>query len=71
MGPWDESRLESLIHSWGEVYSISRPEVGRWVAQRKDTRETLTAETAEELDAAILRDYTAKRFPLDFGRTRR
>jgi hypothetical protein len=71
MGPWDESRLESLIRGWGECYIISRPEPDLWLAQRRDDRDTLTAETADELDVAILRDYTAKPFPLDFGRSRR
>jgi hypothetical protein len=60
MGPWDEVALESLSWHWGEAYAVSRPEPGVWLAQRRDSRETLRAGSAEELRDAILADYIAR-----------
>lgn len=55
--PWEVAQLESLTYHWGDAYSISHPSPGRWVAQRRDTRETLTADSAEDLYKAIEADY--------------
>ena len=63
--PWDVMELESLTFHWGDAYSISHPVPGRWIAQRRDNRETVTAETAEQLHKAIEADYAKKRVPRD------
>lgn len=60
MGPWDEVALESLAWHWGDAYAVSCLEPGVWLAQRRDTRETLRAASPEELRDVILADYTAR-----------
>lgn len=62
MGPFIDEALEELRWHWGDAYSISLLD-GRWLAQRHDTRETLTADTPEALNQAIFADYTAKPVP--------
>lgn len=63
MGPWDEVALESLVHHWGDAYAVTCPEPGVWVAQRRDTRETLKAGSAEDLFNAIHADYEKRPVP--------
>lgn len=63
MGPWERDELEPLVWGWGEAYAITSPEPGVWLAQRLDTRETLRAESAEELRDAIKADYFARPVP--------
>jgi hypothetical protein len=55
--------LAELIHHWGEAYLISRLADGRWLAQRRDNRETVTAEDANELHEAIKADYARMPVP--------
>jgi hypothetical protein len=51
-GDLDELRLH-----WDTAYSITHPEPGVWLAQRRDNRATLRAATAEGLFDAIRADY--------------
>jgi hypothetical protein len=44
----------------GSAYMISCHGSGLWVAQRRDTRETLRAETPLSLRDRIIADYTAR-----------
>jgi len=64
MGPYsrDDEDLAELRHHWGDAYAISIVG-GRWLAQRRDTRDTLTAVDADGLYAAISRDYTRRPVP--------
>jgi hypothetical protein len=55
--------LAELHHHWGEAYLITHPEPDLWIAQRRDTRETLRAASADELYRAILADYSRKPVP--------
>ena len=51
--------LESLRWNWGDAYTITR-----WAALRRDgLGEPIEADTAEDLEAAILRDYDARPVP--------
>jgi hypothetical protein len=68
VGPWDEVALESLVFHWGDAYSVTNPAPGRWVAQRRDNRETLTADSAEDLHNLILADYDAQPVARDRSR---
>ena len=65
MGPFnpDADALADLDHHWGSAYVVAHPEPDVWVAQRRDTRETIRAQSADELFAAILADYSAKPVP--------
>jgi hypothetical protein len=56
---WDEP-LSALRWHWGEAYVISHPEPDVWMAQRRDTYETLRDVTALGLRDQIIRDYTAR-----------
>jgi hypothetical protein len=54
---WDE-QLDDLRWHYGEAYLIhylSRP--GRWVAQRRDSHATMSAESADGLLGLIREDY--------------
>jgi len=51
--------LAELRHHYGEAYLISHPEPDVWLAQRKDNRETLRAESPGELLDLIRTDYAA------------
>jgi len=52
--------LDELRWHWGDAYLISYfPGPGRWVAQRRDSHATMSAEGPEELRDLILADYTA------------
>ncbi len=57
----DELRaLEALDLAWGAAYDIAFRE-GRYLARRVDgTGKALTADTPEELDAAIRADQAAR-----------
>jgi hypothetical protein len=54
-----EHDLDELRWHWGEAYLIHRLG-GRWVAQRRDSRETISAPTAAGLGELITQDYAAK-----------
>jgi hypothetical protein len=61
MGPLNgPSQLDDLVHHWGDAYVIDRVSAGLWLAQRRDNREMLRAESAEELHDLIVADYGAK-----------
>ena len=44
---WAQRALASLRWHWSTAYIISWPAPGTWLAQRRDTRETLRADSAE------------------------
>jgi hypothetical protein len=56
VGDYDDD-LPDLRYHWGSAYLISHPKLGLWIAQRRDTRETLRAESASELLEKIRADY--------------
>lgn len=58
-----EAALEELRHHWGSAYVIGHPEPDVWVAQRRDDRVVLRADTPEELRDRIIADYTARPVP--------
>ncbi len=60
-GDW--TPLDELRWHWGEAYLIDYLGDWRWIAQRRDNRETLTAESPEELRNLIIADYTARPVP--------
>jgi hypothetical protein len=64
MGPFVDGALAELRWHWDEAYSITILD-GRWIAQRHDTRETVTADSAEALNQAIYEDYTRRPVPRD------
>lgn len=51
-----------MKHHWGTAYSITYYR-GQWIAARHDTREVLTAESAQELREKIRADYRARPVP--------
>jgi hypothetical protein len=55
--------LAQLVHHWGEAYAITHPGRDRWVAQRRDGKDWLTAKTADELHHAIQADYRDRPVP--------
>lgn len=55
--------LAELCHHWGEAYAITHPEPDLWLAQRRDSRETVRAASAEKLYEAISADYARKPVP--------
>jgi hypothetical protein len=59
VGSDGDEPLDELRHHYGSAYAISHPEPDVWLAQRRDTRETLRAESATELLDLIRADYAA------------
>ncbi len=59
MGDYDGD-LAELRHHYGSAYIITHPEPGIWLAQRRDTREVLRAESAAELLEKIRDDYAQR-----------
>lgn len=56
-----ETELGELRWHWGGAYRIQyfvRPDL--WLAQRRDTGETIKARSAEALRTAIREDYAAR-----------
>ena len=51
-----EGLLDDLRHHWGEAYLIDRLG-GRWVAQRRDSHATMSADGSEELLILVREDY--------------
>jgi len=51
--------LDDLRWHWGEAYLIHHLGPDVWVAQRRDSRETLGAEDPETLRERIKADYAA------------
>jgi len=54
--------LGELRWHWDEAYAISRSGYV-WLAQRRDNRETLRADSPEELHDLIVKDYSARPVP--------
>jgi len=54
-----EGPLDDLRWHWGEAYLIHYFEPCRWVAQRRDSHATMSAESADGLRDLIYEDYTA------------
>jgi hypothetical protein len=65
MTTWAEQELADLRHHWGSAYLITRPGPDVWVAQRRDTRETLRADTPLGLRDKILANYMARKVSRD------
>jgi hypothetical protein len=59
---WDEP-LAALRWHWGSAYVISCLGLGRWVAERRDTHETLRDETPLGLRDKIIADYARCKVP--------
>lgn len=55
--------LNELCFHWGSAYLIQHPAADVWVAQRRDTRETLRDMTPLGLRDKIVADYTARPVP--------
>ena len=55
--------LADLRWNWGEAYAIDHVGADRWLAQRRDDRHTLVADTPEDLRAMIQADYAARPVP--------
>lgn len=55
--------LAALRWHWGEAYVISCAEPGNWIARRRDTHETLRADTPLGLRDKIIADYVARKVP--------
>jgi hypothetical protein len=57
--PGGETSLNDLRYHWGEAYLINRRS-GRWTAERRDSRATVSAGSAEDLLKVIYADYAAQ-----------
>lgn len=56
--------LGELKHHWGSAYKLHYfAAIGLWVAQRRDTGETLKADSPAGLRVKIIADYTARPVP--------
>lgn len=60
---WAEPDLADLQHHWGSAYMISHPQPDVWLAQRRDTYESLKAEEPTGLLRLIRQDYFRKPVP--------
>jgi len=58
--------LARLQFHWGEAYEIWHQGL-TWVAQRRDNRATLRADSPEALRDLIIADYTARPVPRSVG----
>ncbi len=54
-----EGPLDSLRWHWGDAYLIHFFEPDKWVAQRRDSHATMSADSPVDLREKILADYTA------------
>jgi hypothetical protein len=54
-----EDPLGSLRWHWGEAYIIARPRPDLWLAERRDTHDTLRAAAPDALADRIRADYLA------------
>ena len=55
-----EGPLGALRWHWGSAYVINCAALGEWIAQRRDDRATLRADSPEALRDPIVADYTAR-----------
>ena len=60
-----EEFLSNLRWHWGEAYQISFFEPDVWIAVRRDTHDTLRADTPLALRDRIIADYSQKPVPRD------
>ena len=58
-----DEQLKELRWHYGEAYVIDHLDDGRWLAQRRDDRQTLQAGSPDELLAMIRADYAARPVP--------
>jgi hypothetical protein len=58
-----DDALADLRHHWGDAYVIAQTGPGVWLAQRRDNRAVLRAESVDELGRAIRADYQARPVP--------
>lgn len=58
----NETDLADLRHHWGEAYLIDCLS-GRWIAQRRDSHATMSADSPEGLLGKIRADYAARPVP--------
>ena len=63
----DEQDLEELQWHWSSAYVIARTGPGVWLAQRRDDRAVLRAESVAELGEKIRADYAARPVPRKDG----
>lgn len=63
MGNWEEP-LGSLRWHWGSAYLIELIG-GRWIAQRRDSHATMSADGPDQLLGLIRADYAAHPVPRD------
>jgi hypothetical protein len=59
MGSDRDEPLDDLRWHWGDAYLIHHLGPDTWVAQRRDSRQTLGAEDPETLRERIKADYAA------------
>ena len=60
---WDAEQLADLDWHWGEAYRITHPAPDVWLAQRRDTTDTMKATTPDGLFHAIHSDYWSRSVP--------
>jgi hypothetical protein len=60
-----EGPLDNLRWHWGGAYLIHYFKPGRWVAQRKDSHGTISADSPAELLDLIREDYRQHPVPRD------
>jgi hypothetical protein len=63
--------LASLRWHWGSAYDIRNPLPRVWIAERRDTRDALRADSPVALRDLIVADYTARPVPRDASPARR
>ena len=59
----DEQELEELLWHWCGAYVIAQTGPGVWLAQRRDDRAVLRAESVAELSEKIRADYQNRPVP--------
>jgi len=67
---WDEP-LDELRWHWGDAYLIHFFGPGKWVAQRRDSHETMSADSPVILREKISEDYAARPVSRQFDRRQR
>jgi hypothetical protein len=60
----DPAALDDLRWHWGEAY-LFRQVGSRWVAQRRDSHATISADGPEPLLGLVKKDYAAHPVPRD------
>ena len=59
--------LEELRWHWGDAYQIEQTGPATWLAARRDGKGAVHANSAEDLEAAIVADYDLRPVPRDGG----